>query len=169
MARSPIDKPLEYFSLICKIIVTHEKSIMFLRRKAKMKRGPASLCLKFQLRRDLVQIGHGQRSDVTYDVIVRVKRLEDFGCAMATRDVDDLVCSEFASRSQFLAIRFQPDLRLAMINWLCLQRRAFFHGAILLLRTRVLTRIPSPTSFPKPDEAQWGESFMRFHAGKAHN
>jgi hypothetical protein len=37
---------------------------------------------------------------------------------MAARDVDDRVCSEFASLCQFLAIRLQPNLRLAVIDLL---------------------------------------------------
>src|SRR5258708_30764978 len=80
------------------------------------------------------------------NVIVRVERLEDFGGAVATGCVDDLVCGELASLRQFLASRFQPNLRLTMIDLLCVQLGAFHHGAILPLRTRLLTHLPSPRS-----------------------
>ena len=97
---------------------------------------------------NLVQVGYGELSDVTCgDVIVRIEGLEDFGRAVAARYVDDLVCSEFASLCQFPAIRFQPYLRLTMIDLLCVQRGAFLHGAILPLRTRMLIRLPFPMIF----------------------
>jgi len=65
------------------------------------------LWLQPQLRSNLVQVGHGQRSGATnFDVIVSVECLEDFGRAVTARYVEDLVCREFAPRRQFLAIRF---------------------------------------------------------------
>ena len=77
----------------------------------------ARLCLQPQLGNNLVQVGYGELSDVTYsDVIVHIEGLEDFGRAVAARYVADLVCSEFASLGQFPAIRFQPYLRLTMID-----------------------------------------------------
>ncbi len=110
---------------------------------------------------------------MTYsDVIVHIEGLEDFGRAVAARYVDDLVCSEFASLCQFPAIRFQPYLRLTMIDLLCVQRGAFLNGAILPLRTRMLTGLPFPMIFANQMQFQLGKMFsgsLLSKAGKGHN
>lgn len=73
--------------------------------------------LQPQLHGNLVQIRPDQGGDVTYsDVIISVERLENFGRAATARYVDYLVCGDLASRRQLFAVRFQPNLRLAMIN-----------------------------------------------------
>jgi hypothetical protein len=64
-----------------------------------------------------------------------------------------------ASQCQLLAIRFQPDLRLAKIDLLCVQRGAFLHGAILPLRTRMLTHLPFPMIFANQMQFQLGKMF----------
>jgi hypothetical protein len=106
------------------------------------------------------QVGYGELGDVTHsDIIVHIEGLEDFGRAVAARYVDDLICSEFASLGQFPAIRFQPYLRLTMIDLLCVQPSAFLHGAILPLRTRKLTRLPLPMIFPNQMKFQLGRMY----------
>jgi hypothetical protein len=65
---------------------------------------------------------------VTYsEVIGRVEFLENIGRAVAAARIDELVSSDCASLGQILAIRFDPDLRLAMINLASAQLSVFIH------------------------------------------
>ncbi len=97
------------------------------------------LRLQPQLRSHFVEVRNIQDNDVAYsDVIVGVERLEGFGRAVAPRYVDDLVGSKRASQREFLSFRFQPNLRLAIVDRLYMEGSAWFHGAILPLRSSLL-------------------------------
>jgi hypothetical protein len=79
---------------------------------------------------DLVQVGRDQSSDLADNgTIARVERVEDFRRTVTSRHVQNLIRSKYASLRQFPAIRFQPDLRLAVIDPAGVQLSVFVHHA----------------------------------------
>ena len=92
-----------------------------------------TLGFQLQLSRDFVQVSHCHPSYVTNgSVIGPIEFLEDIGRAVAARHIDDLVRGDCASPRQILAIGFEPDLRLAMIDLASTQLSVFRHEASLL-------------------------------------
>jgi len=67
-------------------------------------------------------------------VVVRIELLEDFLIGMAAHHIDDFVGGQSAVWCDFLPIRFEPDLRLAVVNLFCLQVRMSCRVPSLSLR-----------------------------------